>query len=92
MEEYALIKDLRQRGTRVVLIERKDPAIISKPMEFGRPQVVWTNYASAETYEQASSIMAEGGNLNSYAGAVDAELTFSMPISKAPDYSSLKMK
>tara|TARA_B100001248_G_C27391584_1_gene462703 strand:- start:205 stop:2019 length:1815 start_codon:yes stop_codon:yes gene_type:complete len=90
MEEYALIKDLRQRGTRVVLIERKDPAIISKLMEFGRPQVVWTNYASAETYEQASSIMAEGGNLNSYAGAVDAELTFSMPISRAPEYSSFE--
>ena len=90
MEEYALIKDLRQRGTRVVLIERKDPAIISKLMEFGRPQVVWTNYASAETYEQASSIMAEGGNLNSYAGAVDAELTFSMPITRAPEYSSFE--
>ena len=62
MEDYALIKDLRSRGTRVVLIDRKDPEIISKLTEYGRPAVVWTNYASAETYEQASAIMAPGGN------------------------------
>ena len=67
MEDYALIRDLRNRG-KVVLIDRKDPDILAKLVEFGRPEVVWTNYASAETYEQASAIMAEGGNLNSYAG------------------------
>ncbi|MEC8012678.1 MAG: hypothetical protein VX153_00470 [Verrucomicrobiota bacterium] len=90
MEDYALIRDLRKRGTRVVLIDRKDQDILAKLVEFGRPEVVWTNYASAETYEQASAIMAEGGNLNSYAGAVDPELTFSMPIAKAPSFSSLE--
>ena len=84
MEEYALIKDLRARGTRVVLIDRKDPDIISKLTEFGKPVVVWTNYASADTYEQASAIMADGGNLNSYAGAVDPDLSFTMPVGKAP--------
>jgi len=84
MEDYALIKDLRARGTRVVLIDRKDPEIISKLTEFGKPSVVWTNYASKETYEQASAIMAEGGNLNSYAGAVDPDLSFTMPIGQAP--------
>ena len=86
MEDYALIKDLRLRGTRVVLIDRKDPEIISKLTEFGKPAVVWTNYASRETYEQASAIMAEGGNLNSYAGAVDPDLSFTMPIAKAPAF------
>jgi hypothetical protein len=48
--------------------------------------VVWTNYASKETYEQASAIMADGGNLNSYAGAVDPDLSFTMPIGKAPSF------
>lgn len=90
MEDYALIKDLRSRGTRVVLIDRKDPEIISKLTEYGRPAVVWTNYASAETYEQASAIMAPGGNLNSYAGAVDPDLTFEMPISEAKTFPSLE--
>ena len=90
MEEYALIKDLRARGTRVVLIDRKDPDIISKLTEFGKPVVVWTNYASADTYEQASAIMADGGNLNSYAGAVDPDLTFDMAIGESPTFSSLE--
>ena len=90
MEEYALIKNLRERGTRVVLIDRKDPDIISRLTEFGKPVVVWTNYASRETYEQASAIMAEGGNLNSYAGAVDPDLSFTMPIGKAPFFDDVE--
>ena len=67
MNEYALVRDLRKRGTKVVLIDRKDPDIIEKLTEYGKSDVVWTNYASAETYEQAAAILAEGGNLNNYA-------------------------
>ena len=90
MENYALIQDLRGRGTRVVLVDRKDPDIISKLTEHGKSEVVWTNYASQETYQQAVSILAEGGNLNSYAGAVDPELLIEMPIAPAATYSSLE--
>jgi DNA-binding NarL/FixJ family response regulator len=90
MENYALIKNLRQRGTRVVLVDRNDPDIISKLTEFGKSDVVWTNYASKQTYQQAVSILAEGGNLNNYAGAVDPDLLIEMPISQAKISSNLK--
>ena len=90
MENYALIKDLRDRGTQVVLVDRKDPDIISKLKEHGKSDVVWTNYASQETYQQAVSILADGGNLNSYAGAVDPDLLIEMPIRPADTYSSLE--
>ena len=90
MNEYALVSDLRKRGTRVVLIDRKDPAIIEKLTEHGKSDVVWTNYASSETYEQAVAILAEGGNLNNYAGAVDPDLLIRMPIGKAPEFPSLE--
>ena len=90
MEKYALIRDLRERGTRVVLVDRKDPAIIDKLTEYGKSDVVWTNYASQETYEQAVSILADGGNLNSYAGAVDPDLLIEMPIAAAPVYESVE--
>jgi threonine dehydrogenase-like Zn-dependent dehydrogenase len=90
MEKYALIRDLRERGTRVVLVDRKDPAIIEKLTEYGKSDVVWTNYASQETYEQAVSILADGGNLNSYAGAVDPDLLIEMPIAAAPVYDNLE--
>ena len=89
MENYALIQDLRDRGTRVVLVARKDPDIISKLQEHGKSDVVWTNYASQETYQQAVSILAEGGNLNSYAGAVDPDLLIEMPIGPAVTYLNL---
>ena len=89
MENYALIQDLRDRGTRVVLVDRKDPDIISKRLEQGKSDVVWTNYASQDTYQQAVSILAEGGNLNSYAGAVDPDLLIEMPIGPAVTYSNL---
>ena len=36
MNEYALVRDLRKRGTRVVLIDRKDPDIIEKLTEYGK--------------------------------------------------------
>ena len=90
MNEYALVRDLRKRGTRVVLIDRKDPNIIEKLTEYGKSDVVWTNYASAETYEQAAAILADGGNLNNYAGAVDPDLLIHVPIGKAPEFSSLR--
>ena len=89
MDNYALIQDLRNRGTKVVLVDRKDPDIISKLSEYGKSDVVWTNYASQETYYQAVSILAEGGNLNSYAGAVDPDLLIEMPIGPAVTYSDL---
>ena len=90
MEKYALIRDLRERGTRVVLVDRKDPGIIEKLTEYGKSDVVWTNYASQETYEQAVSILADGGNLNSYAGAVDPDLLIEMPLAAAPVYESVE--
>lgn len=90
MEEYALVKDLCRRGTKVVLIDRKDPAIIEKLTEHGKSDVVWTNYASAETYDQAVAILADGGNLNNYAGAVDPDLLIRMPIGRATEFSSFE--
>ena len=90
MDEYALVRDLRKRGTKVVLIDRKDPAILEKLTEHGKSDVVWTNYASAETYDQAAAILADGGNLNNYAGAVDPDLLIRIPIGKAPEFSSLE--
>ncbi|MFP6899317.1 MAG: hypothetical protein VCA36_00145, partial [Opitutales bacterium] len=88
MEEYALIRDLRARGTQVVLIDRNDPEVIAKLQEFGKPEVIWTNYASEATYEQACAIIAEGGNLNNYAGATDPELFLTMPIATASRFDS----
>ena len=90
MKEYALIRGLRDRGTKVVLIDRKDPDILNKLVEYGRSDVVWTNYASEDTYHQASAIMARGGNLNNYAGAVDPELLLRMPVGKAENFSSFE--
>ena len=90
MDEYALVKDLRQRGTKVIMIDRKDPAIIEKLTEHGKSDVVWTNYASSETYDQAVSILADGGNLNNYAGAVDPDLLIRMPVGKASEFPSLE--
>ena len=92
MDEYALISDLRKRGTRVELIDRRDPAIISKLTEFGKPSVIWTNYASQESYDQACAIIEEGGNLNSYAGAADPKLVINMPIRRAENFDSLEQE
>lgn len=89
MEEYALIRDLRRRGSRVVLIDRSDPEIISKLTEFGKSEVIWTNYASQATYDQACEIIADGGNLNSYAGAADPDLLLPMSVVPAPVFSSI---
>ena len=36
------------------------------------------------------AILAEGGNLNNYAGAVDPDLLIRMPIGKAPEFPSLE--
>ena len=90
MDNYALILDLRKRGTRVELIDRNDPAIISKLTEFGKPNIIWTNYASQESYDQASAIIERGGNLNSYAGAADPKLVINMPVGSAEKFDSLR--
>ena len=92
MNEYALISDLRKRGTRVELIDRRDPEIISKLTEFGKPSVIWTNYASQESYDQACAIIEEGGNLNSYAGAADPKLVINMPIRRAEKWDRLEQE
>jgi hypothetical protein len=90
MDRYALILDLRKRGTKVELIDRNDPAIVSKLTEFGKPNVIWTNYASQESYDQACAIIENGGNLNSYAGAADPELTIKMPIGVAETFDNFQ--
>ena len=90
MDNYALILDLRKRGTRVELIDRNDPAIISKLTEFGKPNIIWTNYASQESYDQACAIIENGGNLNSYAGAADPELVINMPVGQGEKFDTLK--
>ncbi len=90
MDNYALILDLRKRGTRVELIDRNDPAIISKLTEFGKPNIIWTNYASQESYDQACAIIKNGGNLNSYAGAADPELVINMPVGQGEKFDTLK--
>jgi hypothetical protein len=90
MDSYALILDLRKRGTRVELIDRNDPAIISKLTEFGKPNIIWTNYASQESYDQACAIIENGGNLNSYAGAADPKLVINMPVGQGEKFDTLK--
>lgn len=87
MEDYALVRDLRRRGTEVVLIDRNDPAILDKLTARGRSDVVWTNYASQATYDQAVAILAPGGNLNSYAGASDPDLLINVPVGPAPAFA-----
>ncbi len=80
MEDFLLIKQLRDRGVQVVLIDRSDPDIVSKLTEHGRPHIVWTNFASQDLYDQATAIIERGGNINNYAGASDPAIGFSMPI------------
>ncbi len=87
MDGYALVRDLRRRGTRVELIDRNDPDILSRLTEFGKSDVVWTNYASQSTYDQAVAILASGGNLNSYAGASDPDLLINVPVGAPKTFS-----
>ena len=56
---------------------------------FGKSEVIWTNYASQATYDQACEIIADGGNLNSYAGAADPDLLLPMSVVPAPGFSSI---
>lgn len=92
LDNFALIEDLRKRGTKIILIDRSDPAISSKLTQFGKPKVVWTNYASENSYELAVSILAEGGNLNNYAGAADPDLLIKMPIGPARSFQSYEQE
>lgn len=80
LDGFALIRGLREKGVRVVLIDRQDPEISKKLVAFGRPKVIWTNYASQEQYDQAVAALAPGGNLNNYAGASDPAIGFKMKI------------
>lgn len=92
MDRYALILDLRERGTRVELIDRNHPEIISRLTEFGKPNIIWTNYASQESYDQACAIIEDGGNLNSYAGAADPKLVINMPVAAAEKFDSFSLE
>ena len=53
---------------------------------------MWTNYASDNSYELAVSILAEGGNLNNYAGAADPDLLIKMPIGPARAFQSYEQE
>ncbi|MBL8993832.1 MAG: hypothetical protein JNM63_10850, partial [Spirochaetia bacterium] len=83
LDGFALIRRLRDKGVRVVLIDRQDPEISKKLTAFGKPKIIWTNYASQEQYDQAVAALAPGGNLNNYAGASDPAIGFAMKIAPA---------
>jgi len=83
LDGFALIRRLRDQGTRVVTIDRRDPAIVDRLLEHGPSEIVFANYASQEVYDQAAAIIAPGGNLNNYAGASDESLVIQMPVGRA---------
>lgn len=80
MANFLLIRQLRERGVIIHLIDRSDPDIIDQLIADGRPEIIWTNFASQELYDQASAIIASGGNINNYAGASDPDIGFKMQI------------
>ena len=91
MEDYVLIKDLRLHGTRVVLIDRKDRK--SFPNSLNLESLRW----SGPTMHPGKPMNrpcdhGRWGQLNSYAGAVDPDLFFTMPIAKAPLLMILQRK
>ena len=80
MEEFVLIKQLRERGVKIELIDRSAEDIIERLQAHGKPHIVWTNFASQELYDQSSAIIERGGNINNYAGASDPEIGFTMHV------------
>jgi len=88
LDHFELIQNLRATGTRVELIDRRDPNVIEKLTRHGRPQVIWTNFAASEVYLQATSAIAPGGNINFYAGAADPDLMISMDVGPAREFTA----
>ena len=80
MEDFVLIKQLRERGVKIELIDRSADDIIERLQAHGKPHVIWTNFASQDLYDQASAIIERGGNINNYAGASDPEIGFTMHV------------
>ncbi len=87
LKNFDLIKKLEAKGVVIELIDRTDSDIINKLQVHGKPSVVWTNFANADVYKQATAIIAEGGNINNYAGAADPTLVLEMEIAKAKSFA-----
>jgi hypothetical protein len=81
--DLPVFQRLRRRGVELHLIDRTDPDIIAKLTAPGRPNIIWTNYDAQDVYDQASQIIADGGNINNYAGAREAEIGFDMTVAAA---------
>ena len=90
LDGFDLIRSLREAGTHIELIDRRDPNIIEKLTLHGRPHVIWTNFAGSEVYVQATSAIAPGGNINIYAGAADPDLMIPMDIAPARRFASFE--
>ncbi|MFW5845042.1 MAG: hypothetical protein ACOCXJ_02330 [Planctomycetota bacterium] len=86
LQGCAVFERLREQGVDLRLIDRRAPDIIDALTAPGRPDIIWTNYDAQEVYDQASAIIAPGGNINNYAGARDPEIGFTMRIAAAPDH------
>ena len=78
LAQFTLIQELQAKGVRIELIDRNDENIISRLQAHGQSDVVWTNFPAQEVYDQAIAIIAPGGNINSYAGAADPSIGFTM--------------
>jgi len=89
LAEFALIRRLRAKGVVVQLIDRQSDSIVEQLTQHGRPDVIWTNFAAAEVYDQAVTAIAPGGNINSYAGAADPALALPMTLTAAPAFADL---
>ena len=80
LENFALIKSLRERGVVIEMIDRNADDIVEQICKHGKPFVIWTNYPSQDIYNQAVAAIAPGGNINNYAGASNPDIYFSMTI------------
>lgn len=89
LSDFALIENLRAKGTIVELIDRNADDIVERLIAHGKPEVIWTNFAAQEVYDQAVAAIAPGGNINNYAGASDPDLTLAMDVAPAPSYKSV---
>ena len=90
LERTELITQLRRRGVRVELLDRAAPDLLEKLRKIGPFEVVFTNYPSQEIYDQAVAIIARGGNINNYAGAVDPDIGYNMKIARATRTPTLR--
>lgn len=84
-----LLTTLRSAGVRVVLLERAAEDTRQRLIDSGPFDAVFTNYATAEVYDQATAIVAPGGNINNFAGASDSDLSFNVGIPSVAPFPSL---